>query len=155
MDPENAESPSSDAVGMLVAPLVFGWLVMLVSSAIVFGTTRDLETRWDKALKQDDYATAEKILEAQKDQAAFPAELTAWEAREAQRIETAKAKLAAGAEEGALERELEAMREAANDSQPNQPPDPPRLMLKSPRLCSGRTECSPPISPVSFRRERE
>ena len=113
---------------MLVAPLIFGGVVMFVSAAIVFGTTRDLEKRWDKALKQEGYGTAARILEAEQDQAAFPAQLTAWQTREAQRVETAKAKLAPDAEDGALQRELEALREAADDGEPNKPLEPPRLL---------------------------
>ena len=126
MGSEKQESASGDAVSMLVAPLVFGGVVMMVSALIVFGTTMDLESQWDKALKRDGYGTADKIRERQQDQAAFPAELTAWQAREALRAETAKAKLAPDAEEGALERELQSLREAADDSEPNKPLDPPR-----------------------------
>ncbi len=90
---------------------------MTVGGLMFWGLTRDLEHRWDKCLDEDGYGSEAEVAGSLDELSAFPGLLASWKAREAQRLESLKAKTP-DADEAALEKELEALREDANDGEP-------------------------------------
>lgn len=125
MDSQKNESPGGSFGGAL-AIIAFGAVFMAVGALMFWGLTRDLDARWAKALEREGYGTPAEIREAEQAHAAFLPLLAAWKERDAQRLETVKAKLTADADEGTLERELEALRDAAEDWEPRPPMDVPK-----------------------------
>lgn len=127
MNSEKTESTSGSAGGSWLM-VGFGTLFMTVGALICWGMTRDFEHRWAAGLHEDGYGTPAQIQEAEQAKAAFAPALADWRTRDAQRLEAVKGKLTPESEEGALEKELEALRDAAQDWEPQPPADPPRPM---------------------------
>lgn len=119
------DSPALSVAGYLYG-ISFGAVFMAVGLAIVAGLTQNLEARWQKHLLEDGYGTPEQLRVDGEDRAAFGPALSSWKVRDAARVELARTTLPAEvlADEGRLSTALDALREKADDWEPNDPGDP-------------------------------